>query len=108
VLTRYGALTHIVNSGTEAYGAMLAGSFDLVISDQRIPGPGGQSLFQLAGDDALAGNRRSLFTTGASVTALKLRSLTRPGIRLIRKPFRIQDLLEGIQALFNQIPLQGF
>jgi two-component system cell cycle sensor histidine kinase/response regulator CckA len=106
VLARHGARVQIANSGSEAYEQIRNKHFDLIVCDQNMPGLSGQSLFRLVeGSDANA-PKKFLFITGEVVANDKRQFYAQNGVHFLRKPFRIQELLEAVDYLFtrNQTP----
>jgi len=102
VLTRHGAHVQIANSGSEAYEKMRNRHFDLIVCDWHMPGLSGQSLYRLleAVDAGAAG--RFLFITGDVGASDTRQFYAQNGVQLLRKPFRIQELLESVDNLFNR------
>ena len=102
VLTRHGARVEIANSGSEAYEKIRNRHFDLIVCDQHMPGLSGQSLYRLleSGDPGSSG--RFLFMTGDVAAADNRQFYAQNGIQILRKPFRIQELLESVEQLFNR------
>lgn len=102
VLTRHGAHVQIANSGSEAYAKMRNRHFDLIVCDWHMPGLSGQSLYRLLeGVDAGAAGR-FLFITGDVGASDTRQFYAQNGVQLLRKPFRIQELLECVDNLFNR------
>jgi len=107
VLTRHGAQVQIANSGSEAYAKMRTKHFDLIVCDHRMPGLSGQSLYRLVESGDPGASERFLFITG-DVIATDLRQFyAQNGVQFLRKPFRIQELLESVDRLFNRSPQPG-
>jgi DNA-binding response OmpR family regulator len=67
-----------------------------------MPGVSGQRLYKLV--EALNPQLRNrfLFVTGDVVNAHTKRFLELAGVQYIRKPFRIQELLEAIECLLSR------
>lgn len=102
ILTRHGARVQVANSGTEAYEQMRKRHFDLVICDQHMPGLSGQSLFRLIESGDPTAPKRFLFITGDAVSSDNRHFYAQNGVHFLRKPFRIQELLEAVEALFSR------
>jgi len=102
VLTRHGARVQISNSGSEAYEKMRNKHFDLIVCDQHMPGLSGQSLFRLIESGDPSAPDRFLFMTGDVVASDNRQFYAQNGVQLLRKPFRIQELLEAVDHLFNR------
>jgi len=101
VLERYGARVQIANSGTEAYERIRKEPFDLIVCDQHMPGLSGQSLYRLI-ESGGAGPRKFLFVTGDIVTPGTRQFFARNGVHFLRKPFKIQELIEAVDQLLGQ------
>jgi signal transduction histidine kinase len=102
VFTRHGARVQIANSGTEAYEKMRTKNFDLVVCDQHMPGLSGQSLFRLIESGDPTAPKRFLFITGDAISSDNRHFYAQNGVHFLRKPFRIQELLEAVEALFSR------
>jgi signal transduction histidine kinase/ActR/RegA family two-component response regulator len=106
VLTRHGARVVIANSGSQAYEKMRSKHFDLVVCDQHMPGLSGQSLYRLVESGDPSAPERFLFITG-DVVASNRQFYAQNGAHFLRKPFRIQELLEAVDHLFSRNQQQG-
>jgi CheY-like chemotaxis protein len=102
VLTRHGAHVQIANSGSEAYEKMRNRHFDLIVCDWHMPGLSGQSLYRLLEDVDAGAAGRFLFITGDVGASDTRQFYAQNGVQLLRKPFRIQELLESVDNLFNR------
>lgn len=108
VLTGQGAKVDIVNSGMEGLERIEKTDYDVVICDQRMPGLSGQRLYSLAESVKSELRHRFLFVTGDVVNAQTKRFFTQAGVQYIRKPFRIQELVEAIEDLLSRSQPQSF
>jgi signal transduction histidine kinase/ActR/RegA family two-component response regulator len=106
VLTRHGARVQIANSGSEAYEKMRNKHFDLVLCDQHMPGLSGQSLYRLMESSDPSISERFLFVTGDVVSSTR-HFYSQNGLNYLRKPFRIQELLEAVEQVVNRNPQPG-
>lgn len=102
VLTRHGVLVEIAHSGSEAYDCFKTQPHDLVICDRHMPGLSGQGLYRLIQDLDPHAKRRFLFLTGDPVPAGARAFFSEHGVHFLRKPFKVQDLLETIDDLFKR------
>jgi CheY-like chemotaxis protein len=102
VLARQGARIDIANSGVEALEQMKKKSYDAIICDQRMPGVSGQRLYRLAESLNADLRHRFLFVTGDVVNAQTKRFFAHAGVQYIRKPFRIQELVDAIEGLLSR------
>jgi len=102
VLARQGAKIDLANSGVEGLEQIKQKNYDVIICDQRMPGLSGQRLYRLV--ESLNGDlrHRFLFVTGDVVNAQTKRFFTQAGVQYIRKPFRIQELMDAIEGLLSR------
>jgi signal transduction histidine kinase len=107
VLARHGARVQIANSGSEAYERIRNKHFDLIVCDQNMPGLSGQSLFRLVESGDPNAPDRFLFITGEVGPIDTRQFYGQNGVQLLRKPFRIQELLEAVDYLFSRNQQQG-
>jgi signal transduction histidine kinase/ActR/RegA family two-component response regulator len=102
VLTHQGARIDVANSGVEALEQIKRKDYDVIICDQRMPGISGQRLYRLVQSLNSELRHRFLFVTGDVVNAQTKRFFTQAGVQYIRKPFRIQELVEAIQGVLSR------
>jgi signal transduction histidine kinase/ActR/RegA family two-component response regulator len=102
VLARHGARIDIVNSGLDALEQIKKKNFDVIVCDQRMPGVSGQRLYRLVESLNSELRHRFLFVTGDVVNAQTKRFFTQAGVQYIRKPFRIQELVDAIEGLLSR------
>jgi CheY-like chemotaxis protein len=107
VLARHGAKVQIANSGSQAYERIRKQHFDLIVCDQNMPGLSGQSLFRLVASGDPNAADRFLFITGEVGASDSRQFHEQNGVQLLRKPFRIQELLEAVDYLFSRNRQQG-
>jgi len=102
VLARQGARIDLANNGLEALEQIKKKNYDVIICDQRMPGVSGQRLYRLV--EALNSElrHRFLFVTGDVVNTQTKRFFTQAGVQYIRKPFRIQELIDAIEGLLSR------
>jgi signal transduction histidine kinase/ActR/RegA family two-component response regulator len=107
VLVREGARIDLANSGADALNHIKNREYDVIICDQRMPGISGQRLYRLV--ESLNSNLRNkfLFVTGDVVNAQTKRFLEQAGIQPLRKPFKIQELVEAIEGILSRNQLQN-
>lgn len=81
-----------------ALAALQSHRFDLLLTDLRLPGMGGQELAQHA--QLSQTDLRVVLVTGYAATDSDATSLLSPGTSLLRKPFTLRELLDSVrQAL---------
>jgi CheY-like chemotaxis protein len=102
VLVRHGAHVDLANSGSDALERIQKKMYDVIICDQRMPGVSGQRLFRLASAVNAELTHRFLFVTGDVVNAQTKRFFTESGVQFIRKPFRINELVESIEDVLSR------
>ena len=107
VLARQGARIDLANSGVEALDLIKKKNYDVIICDQRMPGVSGQRLYRLVESLNPELRHRFLFVTGDVVNAQTKRFFTQAGVRYIRKPFRIHELVDAIEGLLSRTQLLG-
>jgi len=104
VLHWHGAHIEVAGSGSEAYEHLRSKKCDLVICGRLFRGLTGRNLHRLLESWAPPeAKRRYLFITedagGASHAG---RASSQADVSLLRKPFRVQDLLEAVDVLFSR------
>jgi signal transduction histidine kinase len=102
VLARQGARIDVVNSGVDGLEHIKNKNYDVIICDQRMPGLSGQRLYRLVESLNSQLRHRFLFVTGDVVNGQTTRFFTQAGVQYIRKPFRIQELVEAIEGLLSK------
>ena len=107
VLSRYGANVHVSNSGSDAYERLRTREYSLVICDQLMPGLSGQSLYRLMESTNPSMNQRFLFMTGDVINNQARQFFSHTGVQYLRKPFRIQDLLEAVESVITRSQSQS-
>ena len=102
VLSRQGARIDLANSGVEALEQIKKKNYDVIICDQRMPGVSGQRLYRLVESLNSDLRHRFLFVTGDVVNAQTKRFFAQVDVQYLRKPFRIQELVDAIESLLNR------
>ena len=102
VLARQGARIDLANNGLEALEQIKKKNYDVIICDQRMPGVSGQRLYRLVESLNSELRHRFLFVTGDVVNTQTKRFFTQAGVQYIRKPFRIQELIDAIEGLLSR------
>jgi len=67
-----------------------------------MPGVSGQRLYRLVESLNSELRHRFLFVTGDVVNTQTKRFFTQAGVQYIRKPFRIQELIDAIEGLLSR------
>ena len=105
-LNWHGASIHVAHSGSQAYERLRSERYDLIICGRLFPGLTGHSLYRLLESWMPAMNHRYLFISSDTMTARTWQFFSQAGVQFLQKPFRIQDLLEAVERLFNRMPIQ--
>ena len=82
--------------------------YDIVICDQRMPGISGQRLYRLVSSLNSEMRSRFLFVTGDVVNTRTKRFFVEARVQYIRKPFRIQELVDAIEGMLSRSQPQSF
>jgi signal transduction histidine kinase/CheY-like chemotaxis protein len=102
VLTRHGALVEMAHTGSEAFECFKTKPYDLVICDRHMPGLSGQGLYRLIQEIDPEATRRFLFITEDAVAADTRKFFSEHNVQFLKKPFKVQELLEAIDSLFSR------
>ncbi len=98
VLEMDGHDVSLANNGREALDRVARETFDLIITDVKMPVMGGPDLYQHLSD---AGNplaRRVIFITGDTVAPDTRRFLQSVDAVVLAKPFRLRDVRESVRT----------
>ncbi len=99
LLTHDGHVVTTASSGNEALPLAHDGPFDLIISDLRMPGMGGQELYENLRAKGHSLASRVLFITGDTVSSETRSFLDKTGCPFLTKPFRVSDLRSAIDKV---------
>jgi signal transduction histidine kinase/CheY-like chemotaxis protein len=108
VLVRHGANVHVAGSGADAREHLNDKEYDLIICDQSMPGQRGENLYRLMKGDIAVRNPLFLFLIGDVITPQARQFYAQSGVQYLRKPFRIQDLVDSVEGLLSRNPRPGF
>jgi len=100
LLTRSGYAVEISKNTEEAYRQVKNGSFDLVISDIRMPGEDGISFIKRIKDELLTkggGEIPFLFITGYASEDAPIEALKIGAKDYILKPFDLDELMRSVK-----------
>jgi PAS domain S-box-containing protein len=96
----------VVNSGIEALELIARDSFDLILSDVKMPGMSGFELHQTIKQTNPELAARLVFVTGDMLSAATQARIAQSGNPYIAKPFAIERLETLVRALLSQRPIE--
>jgi two-component system NtrC family sensor kinase len=106
LLRQLGHEPEVVNSGAEALERIQHDSFDLVLSDVKMPGMSGFELHQTIKQINPELASRLVFVTGDMLSAATQARIAQSGNPYIAKPFAIERLEALVRALLTQRPIE--
>jgi CheY-like chemotaxis protein len=101
-LEAWGHTVALATNGAEALSQVRSSTFDLIISDVRMPHVGGREFFDVLKEEQPAAAERVVFSTGDTVrgdTLSFLESLDRP---FLHKPFSLAELRAALGAAITK------
>jgi DNA-binding NtrC family response regulator len=102
-LERHGYSCQTANSAAQGIVMLESGSYDGVISDMRTPGgASGADVYAWISRNRPELKERMLFITGDTVNEETLEALNHSGVPYIEKPFRVKDLIAGVERIFGR------
>jgi two-component system NtrC family sensor kinase len=102
---RMGLTVTRASSSRHALDLLSTGSYDLLISDVRMPGFDGFELFGWICNHCPALRERFLFITGDAGSAELDGRLAALNVPVLRKPFSIEDLLKHCHRVLERVPV---
>jgi CheY-like chemotaxis protein len=102
---RAGYLVETATSGEAALSRMAAQTFDLVITDLRMPGINGLELIQQARTHSP--HMRLILMTAYGNTRIEAAAYRLGACRYLSKPFQIQELVTAVQAALTEVKTPG-
>lgn len=99
-LSRAGYAADTAIHGFEAMEKIRASGYDLIVSDIHMPVLDGLGLYRSVAVEFPDLRDRFLFMTGSSPSAS--REIKEYGLKVIKKPFSISDLLSGVEKIFAE------
>jgi len=103
ILESAGASGIGARSGAEAVSQLQRRSFDLVVSDLKMPGQvSGEDLFRWVQANRPDAAQRFVFVTGDTVSESTQQFLEKTGRRFIQKPFSIEDYLATLKGALDE------
>jgi PAS domain S-box-containing protein len=102
VLTSIGHTVTLASNGNEAIEKINAGAFDLMLSDMRMPGMDGATLYQTLKKNNCPLAHRLIFVTGDTVSADTRAFLEETGNRWLSKPFAVQQVIDTVSEVLQK------
>src|SRR5205085_12306411 len=97
----------VVNSGADALDAIARESFDLILSDVKMPGMSGFELHQLIKRRAPDLAARLVFVSGDTMSAATQARIAQSGNPAIAKPFTIERLETLVRTILMRRPIES-
>lgn len=98
-LTREGHRVDVAKNGAIALKKMKENDYEIIISDLRMPGITGKTIFDVLGKIAPKLQQRMIFTTGDSDSDDAFEFLNTNNCRYINKPFTFEELQKAISEV---------
>jgi len=98
MLTKLGYEVDVAYDGIKALQCIEQGSYDLIISDLRMPGLSGEMIYDHLMTSSPQTAKHLIFSTGAPLVEETNQFLAKSNLPVIRKPFSMEELDEVIQA----------
>ena len=96
LLTSEGCEVDAASDGTEGWEKVQAAAYDHIFMDMRMPGMGGDELYQLIMDHDAKQASKVIFVTGDTLTAETQKTISESGNPAVDKPFLKQDLIRAM------------
>jgi len=101
-LEAWGHQVDVASDGRDALARALAGRYDLIVTDVRMPKLGGRELYERLHRDAPAVAARVVFFTGDTVRDDTMEFLERSGRPFLRKPFKLAELRNALTTAMGR------
>jgi CheY-like chemotaxis protein len=95
-LEAWGHQVDVASDGRDALARALAGCYDLIVTDVRMPKLGGRELYEQLHRDAPEVAKRVVFFTGDTVRDDTMAFLEQSGRPFLRKPFKHAELRSAV------------
>jgi two-component system NtrC family sensor kinase len=89
-------------SGADALSRLEQAEYDALLVDLRMPLVTGVELLDEIARRDPALSRRAIFMTGDQLFGERVALVTRPGVPLVTKPFRAEDLVQALRAVLDR------
>jgi len=100
-LEAWGHHVDVASDGRDALSRALAGCYDLIVTDVRMPNLGGRELYERLHRDAPDVAARVVFFTGDTVRDDTMEFLEQSGRPFLRKPFKLAELRHALAAALS-------
>jgi two-component system NtrC family sensor kinase len=97
-LAAWGHQVDVATDGDDALARALAGGYDVIVTDVRMPRLGGRELYERLLKEAPAAAARVVFATGDTVRDDTMKFLERCGRPFLHKPFKLAELRSVLAA----------
>jgi len=101
-LAAWGHQVDVATDGDDALARALGGSYDVIVTDVRMPKLGGRELYERLLTQAPAAAARVVFATGDTVRDDTMAFLARCGRPFLRKPFKLAELRSVLAAALSK------
>lgn len=102
VMTRNGYEVITATNGQEALERVAARSYDVILSDMRMPGMDGRKFFETVKKQNPALAHRIVFVTGDTVSADTQAFFEETGARCLSKPFSIAQVVDTVNEVLEK------
>ncbi len=107
VLESSGHRVETACNGREALEKIRNSDYDIIISDLKMPGMGGQKLYDCVSEIKPHLKRRVIFSTGDTVNPVTQELFRRTGNLHLAKPFRLEEVEEIIRRVLERAEEEG-
>jgi CheY-like chemotaxis protein len=107
VLESSGHRVETACNGREALEKIRRSDYDIIISDLKMPGMGGQKLYEHVSEIKPHLKRRVIFSTGDIVNPVTQELFRRTGNLHLAKPFRLEEVEEIIRQVLERAEGEG-
>lgn len=106
-LSRLGHEVHVEATGEAGLETALAGDFDAIICDMRLPGISGEDVCMALLEHKPSAAERMVVATGDILSPQTQSFFDRTGLPHIHKPFKLDELQTAIAELIDGRPVRG-